>query len=77
MYGKKQKGRVHSSHIKYKGVLLTQINWKELANFLKNVEKHPSREPKYVSALLWMLLYIYQEMDKLLPVNLCYFNTFN
>ena len=49
------KGGVHSSRIKCKGVQITQINWQELANFLKNVEEHPSREPKY-----WMLTYIFQ-----------------
>ena len=75
------KGGVHSSRIKCKGVQITQINWQELANFLKNVEEHPSREPKYwmltaifqyVSVQKWMLLYIFQEMGELLSVNLCY-----
>ena len=46
---------VHSSHIKCKDVQLTQINWKELANILKNVVEHPSRETKY-----WMLSNIFQ-----------------
>ena len=44
----------HSSHIKCNGVQLTQINWQELANFLKKVEEHPFREPQY-----WMLSYIF------------------
>ena len=50
-----KKGGVHSSLIKCKGVQITQINWQELANLLKNVEEHPSREPKH-----WMLTYIFQ-----------------
>ena len=44
----------YSSHIKCKGVQLTQINWQELTDFRKNLEEYPSGEPKY-----WMLSYIF------------------
>ena len=76
-----QKGGIHSSRIKCMGVQLTQKNWQELANSLKDVEEHPPREQKYwmlsyifqyISVQWWMLLYIFQEMGELLPVNLCY-----
>ena len=52
--GSAQRGGVHSSRIKCKGVQVTQKNWQEIANFLKNVEEHPHREQKY-----WMLSYIF------------------
>ena len=48
------KGGVHRSRIKCKVVQLSQINWQELVNFLKNVVEHPFIELKN-----WMLFHIF------------------
>ena len=53
------------SLLNVKVVQLTQKNCKELANFFKDVEEHPSRETKY-----WMLSYIFQYFSVVLDAPL-------